>query len=535
MKETLLKWKDNATTFWKNQSKQRQGIYIGAFVLALMLIIGIVILASSNNSNYVPLYSNLSLQEANQIKTELDARGVPYELQNNSTTITVPEEEADGLLVDLAGMGIPDSGNIDYSYFSENSSWGITDNEFDIMRLDAMQTELANLITSIQGIRDAQVMINMPEEPVFADETAGEASASIVIHTEPGYQFAGNQINALYHLVSRAVPNLPAENIVIMNQNFEYFDQNSSQGSMAQGAYSQQQAVKQEVESDIQQRVQQMLAMMLGRENVIVSVTTDIDFTQENRTEELVEPVNPENMEGIPVSAETIQESYSGTGGAGGTAGTGEEDVTNYPGAAEGEDGEYELNQETINYEFNRIRRDIVESPYKIRDLGIQVAINNTRVTEDGEAEYLSPQQESSVEDGVSSILDSIISTSVNAAYEEEGGAPAESTSIVFQEFASAESTPETAASGIPTWIYIVGGILLAIIILLSLLMFRSRATDKEEDIYSGAPIPEEDFTQREEPEQESEAITRRKKLEKAAKENPEDFAKLLRSWLGDD
>ena len=31
--------------------------------------------------------------------------------------------------------------------------------------------------------------------------------------------------------------------------------------------------------------------------------------------------------------------------------------------------------EETINYEVNRIRKEIVESPYKIRDLGIQVMV----------------------------------------------------------------------------------------------------------------------------------------------------------------
>src|SRR5699024_2992910 len=111
----------------------------------------------TTKTKYVPLYSNLSVQETSQIKTELDSRGVTYKLEDSGSTITVSEDEADSLLVDLAGEGIPDSGNIDYSFFSENSSWGITDNEFDMMKLDATQTELSNLIKSIDGIDDAKV------------------------------------------------------------------------------------------------------------------------------------------------------------------------------------------------------------------------------------------------------------------------------------------------------------------------------------------------------------------------------------------
>ena len=37
--------------------------------------------------------------------------------------------------------------------------------------------------------------------------------------------------------------------------------------------------------------------------------------------------------------------------------------------------GDYEKMDDTNNYEVNRIRKEIVESPYKIRDLGIQVMV----------------------------------------------------------------------------------------------------------------------------------------------------------------
>src|SRR5699024_11696750 len=76
------------------------------------------------------------------------------------------------------------------------------------------------------------------------------------------------------------------------------------------------------------------------------------------------------------------------------------------------EDGEYELIKETINNEFNRIQRDIVESPYKVRDLGIQVAVN--RNVEDGsDIQQLTQQEMNSIEDSISSIIQSIINTSI--------------------------------------------------------------------------------------------------------------------------
>ena len=43
----------------------------------------------------------------------------------------------------------------------------MTDNEFNVMKLDAMQTELENLIKKIDGIKDATVMITLPDEGIL--------------------------------------------------------------------------------------------------------------------------------------------------------------------------------------------------------------------------------------------------------------------------------------------------------------------------------------------------------------------------------
>lgn len=532
MKEKLILYKNKIKDFWTNRSKGQRTAIIGSSLLALLLI-GVLVWAAGK-STYVPLYSNLTVQEVSQIKTELDTRGIPYEIKDNGATITVPEQNADSLLVDLAGQGIPSSGNIDYSFFSQNASWGITDNEFDMMKLDATQTELSNLIKQVDGIHDAKVMINMPKEALYVSEKGEEASASIVLNTKPGYEFKGNQVDALYHLVSKAVPNLPEDNIVIMNQYFEYYDQNSSEkGNFSD--YASQQAVKRDIERDIQRRLQQMVGAMVGQEKAIVSVTADVDFTKENRQEDLTEPVDIENMEGLPVSIETVNETYTGRPINGGVAGTGEEDVPGYQGAETEGDGDYKLVKETVNNEFNKIRKDIVESPYKIRDLGIQVAIDSI-VKKDGDnVQMLNTQEQGNVEDGLNSILNSMITTSIDKEYGEID--PEEKISIVFEPFNGAPENIEPDAKGIPMWMYIVGGLVLAAIIV-GIILFVRRRRQAEEEYYEEEEymeaLPGEEEIPDIEPE-ETEAAAKRKQLEKMAKEKPEEFSKLLRSWISED
>lgn len=533
MKEKINQFTQQVKLFWINSSKKKKALFFSIVGILIVLIAVITFLTSVNK--FVPLYTNLSLQEVGQIKEELDARNIPYELHNGGTTIEVPEEQSEQLLVDLAGKGIPNSGNIDYSFFSENTSWGITDNEFNIMKLDAMQTELANLIKSIEGIEDAKVMITLPQQSVFVSDSVEEASASIVLHTKFGYELKGDQIQSLYHLVSKAVPNLPAENIVIMNQNFEYFDQASS--NTVTNEFSGQQEIKREIERDIQKRLQQMLGVMVGMDRVVVSVTSDIDFTNENRTEELIEPVDVDNMEGIPVSIETITETFEGNQAEGGVVGTGEEDIANYPATAAGQDGDYELVKETINYELNRIHRDIAESPYKVRDLGIQVVVDSVRGFEGDEIQLLTQQEQNTVEQGITSILNSIITTTVDKEYGEVN--PEEKVSIVFQEFNGMDRiNPANGTPMIPVWVYIVGGVLLTIIILLIVLLLKKKREKETEESYEELAATIQN-TEVEVPEigsqPKSESDIQKEQLEKMAKNKPEDFAKLLRSWISDD
>ena len=533
MKEKMTKYRDSIISFWKERKKSQKSLIIGS-IFIIILVAGLTAFLASN-SKMVPLYRNLTLQEIGQIKTELDTRGISYELEQGGSTILVPEAQAEGLLVDLAAVGLPNSGSIDYGFFSGNVSWGMTDNEFDVIKLDATQTELANLMTGISGIEDAKVMINLPEEQIFANDSGQEASASIVLNLQPGYQIENSQVETLYNLASKSVPNLPKDNIVIMDQNFNYFDINDSQNAGSENAYTYQQNVKQDIERDIKQRLQRMLGKMIGQQKVMATVTADVDFTKENRVEELVEPVDPETMEGLPVSVERIEETYEGGLPEGGIPGEGEEDIPGYQAGADGSGGDYEMNRETINNEFNRIKRNIEESPYKVRDLGIQVAIDNTKGTNaDGEIEYLSPAEQQTVEEGVQSIVDSMITTTINGEYGEID--TEEKASIVFQEFNGEPESPEAGPSVIPLWAYVLGGVLAFIILVLVWLLSRRSKKDEEEVMMFEEQVSQQEPQEVPEiEEKEDESTRKRRQLEKMAKERPEEFAKLLRSWITED
>lgn len=531
MNERFTKVRTDSTQFWKSRTKNQKLAMIGTLVGVIAL--AAILTYFSTRTKMVPLFTELTAAEAGEIAEVLAAQGVPYEIAQGGTNVLVPEEQVDTLTVSLAAQGYPESGEINNSFFTSNAGFGMTDNEFNVIKLAATQTELANLIKTIDGVKDANVMINMPEQGVFVNDDAQGASASIVLDTEPGHQFSDEQITTLYNLVSKSIPDLSTDNIVITNQYSEYFDLDSaSSGSNSIDSVEGQMQVKKTVERDLQRQVQQMLGTLMGNDKVVVSVTTDIDFKQENRQENIVLPVDEENMDGLEISAQRITETYSGTdAAASGTpeAGAGTDNFVDYSAVGSG-DGDYERVEETINNEVNRITKEIQESPYKIRDVGIQVMVEPP-VADD--AASLSPDVRTDIEQ----ILSAIVRTSIDkeAAGELTDEQIQQKVVVSVQPFLGNDAPAIEETPTIPWWIWVVGGILVAVILLLVFFIIRSRRQKEEEEELTIIEEQEQFMVNDINEEKETEGTVRRKQLEKMAKEKPEDFAKLLRSWITED
>lgn len=530
MKELLQKNIEKLKEYWLSQSKNQKLLFVGSVSLTVILISALIFITTK--TTLVPLYGDLSPSEAGMIKENLDERGIKSEITDGGKTIKVPEELVNTLKVELAAEGIPKSGT-DYSFFSQNAGIGMTDNEFNVIKLEATQTELANLLKEIDGVSSAKVMINLPEKGIFVSDSQEEASASIVLNTKHGYQFDEKQIKALYHLVSKSLPNLPTDNIVIMNQYFEYFDLNDT-NHFQTGSFVKQHEMKKQIERDLQRQVQNMLGTLMGHDKVVVMTTADIDFTQENRQEELVTPVDEENMEGITISAQRLTETFTGNGQQSGGIPQAE-DPTDVLGTGssylEGTDGngEYERIEETINNEVNRIRKDIVESPYKIRDLGIQVMVEPP-IADDPNS---FPQER--LED-IQRILGTIVRTSIDKNIDAEltEADLADRIVVSVQPFnGKVDFSPETSHA-LPWWAFVVGGFLFVAMVILLVLFIRSRRKQTIDDSLvevETEPMEVADVFD----ELVTETSLRRKQLEKMAKEKPDDFAKLLRTWLSEE
>ena len=543
MKEKVLVYKNKMKESWAGFSPITKWTIAGSFFGTLLLLLMFVFFSSQ--SNYAVLYSGLSPAETGEIKVAIEERGIPVEVSADGKIISVPEEEVSNLKVGLAAEGIPESGSVNYSIFSENMGLGMTDRHFDVVERDAMQNELADLIKQIEGVTEANVMITLPKENIWITEEEQVATASVVVKGEPTFQLDQKQVNGLYHLISKSVPNLPAEQIVIMNQNGQVFNiQEENEMDSTLSVYQQHREIQRDIEQDIQRELQQMLGLLLGYDKVVVSVMTSMDFTQERREENLVEPVNRETNEGIDISVERIVESYSSEGGAVEDAvGAGEDEIANYPGLDGVGNVDSEKTEERINREVNRINRQIEMSPYVIDDITINVGVEPP-IPENPDS--LTPENIFDIEN----ILKNTVSTSLsmNGVQVDEMDL-ANRVSVFATEFqgkpAEAEEEPVNAwLDGLPdNLLLIIAAALSLLVILIVLIVLLRRNKRKREEEFDleifGQPLNHERTEEVEEEidlsEFDSRANPKRKTIEKLAKERPEDFARLLRSWMSED
>ncbi|MGE6205202.1 flagellar basal-body MS-ring/collar protein FliF [Guptibacillus hwajinpoensis] len=541
MNQQLLNFTSRWKETWGSYSTKTKWLIGGTFLVTLLLLLFLVFWMSK--PNLTPIYSNLTPTEAGEIKGAIEQKGIPVEVSADGTTISVPKDQASDLKVDLAAEGIPKSGNVNYSIFSENMGMGMTDRQFDVVERDAMQNELSYLIEQIGGIHESKVMITLPAESVWLDETGETASASIVLTRDPGAQLDQGQITGLYHLISKSVPNLPVENIVIMDQNGTAFDYGESGGvDTTLSAYQQQEDIRNDIEKDMQKELQQMLGMILGQDKVVVSVMASVDFTKEKRTEDLVEPVDEETGEGIDISVEKIMESYSGDQAAAqdGT-GTDEGEIPNYNADdpnAKG-DGSYEKVEDRINREVNRIHKEIEESPYLIDDITINVGV------EPPVADDITTLTAADIED-IRTVLKNVVRTSLSESDVPLDDAALEERISVFANEFKGRADYEEPTEGIfssmmdsvPGWVLyaIAGGV--GILLIGGILLFFRRKGNKEEDNFiefeESYSAPEDHYLPREEREVDMtpETLVGKDEIESLAKNDPEEFVKLLRLWM---
>ncbi|CAM3942778.1 flagellar M-ring protein FliF [Paenibacillus alkaliterrae] len=523
MNERIAQYRGRLTQFW-SQMGRKQKIWLGASICGLLLTI-ILLTIVFTKTEYEIAFQNLDTTDAAAIMNHLDGSGIPYELSNNGKSISVPSTDASRIKVDVGSQGLVRNGSIGFETFNSSSSqFGTTENEFNVKYLNALNGEVQQLLNAMQGVEGSKVLINLPEESVFlSPEDAETASASIMMQFMSGYRPSQKEIDGYYNLVKTAVPKLAVQHITISSPQGELTY--SEAGGVSAGntdAVESQFQIKRKYEAELKKNIQQFLGPIVGPDNLVIQVSSSMNFDKKQTEEILVRPIENNNNNGIVVSEEINNSTSTGTAGqAGGVAGTGETDVPGYEASSAGESSS-ETSSQIRNYEVNRINNSIISGPFVLKDLNISIGIEQSEMNDESSRTaimtYLTALVRAQLADSGQDVNDDILM--------------GKKVALIARTFSGSDSANQTAGLSMP-WIIGLGVAALALIGGLVYMLVRKRKKAEEEEIELETPVKTEY------PTLDLESISNdsqaRKNLETLAKRKPDEFVNLLRTWLVDE
>ena len=260
-----------------------------ALPTALALIvtfIGIILFISFREPSKTTLFSSLSEADKSKVVESLRQNGINVSLDSATGEVLVPSTDYYQSKMLLAAEGLPESLPNGYDSL-DNMPMGTSRSVEAVKIRHGLENELARSINEISGILGARVHLAIPDKSVFVRER-GKPTASVFVKLGAGRSLGENQIRAIVHLVSSSVPNLPSENVTVVDQHGNLLSKPSDDINSAMSNRQLEYTMK--LEQVYRQRVLSLLTPILGAGNITAQVNVDVDFTTQNITEEVVDP-----------------------------------------------------------------------------------------------------------------------------------------------------------------------------------------------------------------------------------------------------
>jgi flagellar M-ring protein FliF len=265
----------------------------------------------SQKTEYKVLFSNFTDKDGGAIVASLQQLNVPYKYADGGVAILVPAEQVHDVRLKLAAQGLPKGGGVGFELM-ENQKLGVSQFHEQVNFQRALEGEMARSIQSIAAVQTARVHLAMPKNTVFVREQQ-KPTASVLLNLHPGRTLDQQQVSAIVHLVASSVPDLPAKNVTVVDQDGSLLSNNDKQANSNVLDATQLKYV-QDLQQGIARRIESIVTPIVGANNVRAEATADVDFS---RIEQAAETYKP-NGKPDDASIRSQQSSEaSGPGGAG--------------------------------------------------------------------------------------------------------------------------------------------------------------------------------------------------------------------------
>ncbi|MCF8143257.1 MAG: flagellar M-ring protein FliF [Deltaproteobacteria bacterium] len=256
--------------------------------LISITIVGFVFLLTwSGESDFQPLYSNLTPEDAGAILTRLKEKKIPYKVSTNRDAILVPSDQLYEIRLELASQGLPLGSGVGFEIF-DNAKLGMSEFVQNVNYQRALQGELSRTIDRFDEVQGSRIHIVMGSKSLFVEDQE-PATASVILKLAPGRTLNNGQVQAIVHLVSSSVSGLKTENVTVVDNYGKMLAGRKDRASEGP-INSDQLALQEKMEKGLESRVRTMLETALGPGKAIARISCALDFRKQEKTEERYHP-----------------------------------------------------------------------------------------------------------------------------------------------------------------------------------------------------------------------------------------------------
>jgi flagellar M-ring protein FliF len=361
---------------------QKLGLIIGVAAVIALIVGGIL---WYRTPTYQVLFSNLSDRDGGAVIAALQQMNVPYKTEGTST-ILVPMDQVYEVRLKLASQGLPKGSVVGFELM-EGQKLGVSQFVEQVNYQRALEGELTRSILSLSAVRGARVHLAIPRPSVFLRDQQ-KPSASVLLDLG-GRRLDPSQVAGIVHLVASSVPDLPAENVTVIDQNGTLLTGPDS-GLRKAGLDPSQLEYLHQLETAYVRRIEAILSPIVGPDNVRAQVTAEVDFSQSEQTAESFKP-NPTPQEAAVRSLQSRESTGGGVAPAGvpgalsnqppGAASAPLTAPGPTPGAPAGAAAGPSQKEQTINYEVDKTIRHVRQPAGSVKRLSAAVVVNYRKTT----------------------------------------------------------------------------------------------------------------------------------------------------------
>lgn len=288
--------------------------------LLLVALLGLsalgAVLYFGSQPNWHVVYSELPAKQAAAVYELAQDQNIPVKLTAGGHTVKVPFKYASDLRASVSRSSVDVERRGTGLELFDNLKLGMTEMQQRVGLQRAVQGELERMITAMDPVKSARVMLALPERRVFRREAEEKPEASVFLQMQGRQVLDQSQVRSICRMVAGAVPELSANDVTITDSEGTMLARGGTEdGGTADG--NRHLELQQNMASYLQRKAEAALRPIVGSNSVVAVADVNLDTNETETTTETYDAAQAVIIHERMISEDNAQTDHKRTRAAG--------------------------------------------------------------------------------------------------------------------------------------------------------------------------------------------------------------------------